>query len=587
MQTTPKANNILGHFFALLGAVVMLAIATWVSASSSEQVKPIDNLTTPRTGHTATALSDGRILITGGRDADGHLVAASEIFDPETQTTSASAELHTARVDHTATELADGRVLITGGAGSSGALSSAEIFDPAHAENGFVTVASSMSTARTRHTATLLNDGHVLIAGGDAQGSAELFDPATGTFMPTIWPLTMARSGHTATLFTDDSVLLAGGNTATMETYTSGSGFTHDPATMSVVRTGHWAFELSDTRLLLFQGDTGNTIDEFNPSTGTITPKGSLDFHASSSSLLANGKVLVLGPDAAGLYDPDAVAPAPDFVAFDAGNVPYSWILPRSGQSAVTLPGDKKILISGGTDGNNQFLGQALYNPAKIWTDKDDYLPEEPVILSGSGWKANEAVYLFAVDNETEQWTYEMTVNADVHGEFVVSPFFIVELRHLGVQFHVTAMGAQSAMQADVYFTDSANPDVAVVTPIGYSFPLTITTGGSITVPYAFTFNTCTSGGSCPSPPATVNVTWTVFLNNGSNDYPIASGATTVTARAPTNIGTAAAPNTVLVTADGGAGVGHLPATSGTYKLKVTVTQPTNNSKSDTSSGNW
>ena len=71
MQTTPKANNILGHFFALLGAVVMLAIATWVSASSSEQVKPLDNLAVPRTGHTATALSDGRILITGGRDADG------------------------------------------------------------------------------------------------------------------------------------------------------------------------------------------------------------------------------------------------------------------------------------------------------------------------------------------------------------------------------------------------------------------------------------------------------------------------------------------------------------------------------------
>ena len=65
---------------------------------------------------------------------------------------------------------------------------------------------------------------------------------------------------------------------------------------MSVVRTGHWAFELSDTRRLLFQGDTGNTIDEFNQTTGTITPKGSLDFHASSSSLLAMGKSSFSGP---------------------------------------------------------------------------------------------------------------------------------------------------------------------------------------------------------------------------------------------------------------------------------------------------
>src|SRR2546423_1066598 len=384
MQTTPKANNILGHFFALLGAVVMLAIATWVSASSSEQVKPIDNLNVPRTGHTATALSDGRILITGGRDSDGHLVAASEIVDPETQTSAASGTLHTARVDHSATVLADGRVLVAGGTGASGALSSAEIFDPAHPGNGFVPVTSAMSTARMRHTATLLNDGHVLIAGGDAQGSAELFDPATGTFMPTIWPLTIARSGHTATLFTDDSVLLAGGNSATMETDTPNQGFILDPATMSVGPPGHWAFELSDTRLLLFQGDTGNTIDEFNPGTGTITPKGSLDFHASSSNLLANGKVLVLGTGVAGVYNPDAVPPSPDFTAFDEDSVPGSGILPRSGQTAVELPGDKKILIAGGANTQNLFQGMAVFNPARIWTDMDDYYPGDPVVLSGS-----------------------------------------------------------------------------------------------------------------------------------------------------------------------------------------------------------
>ena len=97
MQTTPKANNILGHFFALLGAVVLLAIATCVSAPSSQQVEQLDSLV-PRTSHAATALSDGRVLITAGHDTDGNLVAASEIFDPETQTCSGSATLNTARV---------------------------------------------------------------------------------------------------------------------------------------------------------------------------------------------------------------------------------------------------------------------------------------------------------------------------------------------------------------------------------------------------------------------------------------------------------------------------------------------------------
>ena len=243
----------------------------------------------------------------------------------------------------------------------------------------------------------------MLIAGGETAGTAEIFDPTTQSFTPTLWNLSVARSGHTATLFTDDSVLLAGGNANSMEMFTPlDQKFTLDAAMLSVVRTGHWAFEFSDTRLLLFQGDTGNSIDEFNPTNDTITPKGSLDFHASSSTLLANGKVLVLGTDVSGLYNPDAVPPAPDFTAFDETSVPHSGILPRSGQSAVTLPGDKKILITGGVDSNNHLLGQALFNPAKIWTDKDDYQPDEPVILSGSGWKANEAIYLFAVDNETE-----------------------------------------------------------------------------------------------------------------------------------------------------------------------------------------
>jgi HYR domain/Galactose oxidase, central domain len=524
MQTTPKANTILGYFFALLGAVVMLAIAAWVGASTSKQVEELTNpMAVPRTGHAATALSDGKILITGGHDSAGNLVAVSEIFDPATGNSTASATLTTARVNHTATLLADGRVLVAGGTGASGALSSAEIFDPANP--GFQAVSSAMTAARTGHTATLLNNGSVLVAGGEATGTAEIFDPTSQAFTATTGNLTVARSGHSATLFTDDSVLLAGGNVNSMETFTpTDQKFTLDAAAMSVVRTGHWALEISGTRLLLFQGDTGNTIDEYNPTAGTITPKGSLDFHASSSTLLANGKVLVLGSGVAGLYDPDAIPPASDFTAFDETSVPGSGVLPRSGQSATQLSGDKKIFVAGGVDAQNLFQGAALFNPARIWTDRDDYLPDDPVVLSGSGWKANENVYLYAVDNETEAWNYESTVAADANGGFVVSPYFIVELRHLGVQFHVTALGAQSAMQADVKFTDAGSfqyspnsQSLTIADGSNSSFSQSITNPKNNDALTAAPVKTGTGGNPLPTSWVTTSVPSLSFAASGSD----------------------------------------------------------------------
>src|SRR6266446_4312915 len=444
---------------ALLAAGAMLATATLIDASSSSQVEQLGPLVVPRTGHAATALADGRVLITGGRDSAGIIVATAEVFDPANQISTAIGVLNTARIDHTATLLADGRVLIAGGTSASGALTSAEIFDPVNPGTGFRVLSSTMSAARGRHTATRLHDGTVLIAGGDAAGTAEIFNPTTETFSSTLLAMAAPRIGHTATLFSDDSVLLAGGNTDSMEYFSSvGQTFTLDPQKMTAVRTGQEAIALDDTRLLFFGGDTGNTIDEFNSSADAITPKGTMDAAASSATLLANGKILVLRPDVAGLYAPDATDVASAFTPFDETSVPGSTALHRNGQSATELSSDKKIFVAGGVDTNNQVIPQsALFNPARIWSDKDDYQPTDPVILSGSGWKANENIYLFAVDSETDQWTYESTIPADGNGEFSVDPYFIVQLRQLGTLFHVTAMGAQSSMQAEVEFTDAVN----------------------------------------------------------------------------------------------------------------------------------
>src|SRR5216683_771340 len=106
-----------------------------------------------------------------------------------------------------------------------------------------------MASMRTNHTATLLANGKVLVAGGcnflgscfaGAQSSAELYDPATGTFGAT-GSLGTARGGHTATLLQNGKVLIAGGITVTAELYDPVSGTFSSSGDMETIRFGHTA----------------------------------------------------------------------------------------------------------------------------------------------------------------------------------------------------------------------------------------------------------------------------------------------------------------------------------------------------------
>jgi Kelch motif protein len=143
-----------------------------------------------RCGHAAVLLADGRVLVTGGGSVYGDPVshASAEIYDPRTNTFSAVGVMAEARVGHTETLLRDGRVLIAGGNDAEfRPLASAEIYDP---RTGTFRVTGSLM-GRAWHTATLLDDGRVLLTGGNSAGwlyagpfhaSAEIYDPATGTF---------------------------------------------------------------------------------------------------------------------------------------------------------------------------------------------------------------------------------------------------------------------------------------------------------------------------------------------------------------------------------------------------------------------
>ena len=164
-----------------------------------------------RSQHTQTLLSDGRVLVVGGsRGGIGSEIvpfAAAELYDPAAGAWSAAAEMSEGRADHTATLLDDGRVLVTGGRGR---VDSTEIYDPATDQ---WTSAGSMSEWRVDHTATLLADGRVLVTGGIGRvDSTDIFDPRTGAWYRGA-PMTEPRYVHTATRLADGRVLLVGGQT--------------------------------------------------------------------------------------------------------------------------------------------------------------------------------------------------------------------------------------------------------------------------------------------------------------------------------------------------------------------------------------
>src|SRR5438874_1640630 len=144
-------------FVALLAAGATLAMVTLIDASSSSQVEQLGPLAVPRTGHAATGLADGRVLITGGRDSAGTIVATAEVVDPANKTPPPTGMLNTPPIDHPPPLLADGRFLIAGATGASGALAPPEIFPPATLGAGFQILSPTRGPARAQHTAPRLN----------------------------------------------------------------------------------------------------------------------------------------------------------------------------------------------------------------------------------------------------------------------------------------------------------------------------------------------------------------------------------------------------------------------------------------------
>lgn len=326
-----------------------------------------------RTGHTATLLTDGRVLIAGGSDLSA-AVQTAELYSPTPATFQSTGAMVSQRQKHTATLLADGKVLLVGGivtANAATTLATAEVYDPT--TGTFTATAGNLASARSEHTATLLPSGKVLIVSG-RNGSlyiptAELFDPATGTFSVTSSAPLAARATHTATMLNTGKVLIAGGYRSS----NLGSAELYDPATGAFTATGnliapralHTATLLASGKVLVVGGAGTSNAELFDPTSGTFGattgPLVTARSFGHTATLMPSGQVLITGGlgtgtlplilAAAELFDPTSGT----FTATSG-----TMTTPREHHSATLLTSGK-VLLSAGDDSSLLFNAELYF----------------------------------------------------------------------------------------------------------------------------------------------------------------------------------------------------------------------------------
>lgn len=277
-------------------------------------------------------------------------------------------DLDDTRIYHTATLLNNGMVLVAGG-GSLPWLSSAELFNPA-SETWNTT--GSMNIARGGHTATLLSSGKVLVVGGlnaGALSSAELYDPDTGIWSTT-GNINVSRYYHTATLLSNGMVLIAGGyngnSLTSAELYDPETGAWSITGSMSGARHYHTATLLENGKVLVAGGrptywtDT-SSAELYDPDTGTWrtiqSMSGARFYH--TATLLDNGKVLVAGT---GYLSPSGINTAelydPTYGTWTtAGDMNFLRV-----NHTATLLSNNKVLVIGGS-GDTLLANAEIYDP--------------------------------------------------------------------------------------------------------------------------------------------------------------------------------------------------------------------------------
>jgi len=400
-----------------------------------------------------------------------------------------TADMAFARAAACSALLPDGRVLVAGGNSSSGVVGTAELYGA----NGTFALAAPMAQARAGAACVTMPDGRVLVTGGNdgasALASAEIYNPAVDAWT-SAGAMAVARTGHTATLTPWGAVLIVGGNSngsvsSVVELFLLNGQF-QTVGNLSSPREDYALAVLPGHKVLIAGGSDGNsalnTIDLFNADDNSITPAGAMLVARTNFAMapLLDGTVLIAGGYGAGgnvlasseIYDPvkQATTDGPQLSVSRANHQAY--ILPNNGsvilaggatdggqaltatdlyqpwtsQFAKTAPlntarlGDASsllrrgaLIVAGGRNGSGYLTSSEVYGFATIETDKNDYPPGTPVIMTGSGWKPGEQVLVqvtaFPLDRHSVEFTGAAV--ADGTGQIQLTGFQ-VDKSHLG-----------------------------------------------------------------------------------------------------------------------------------------------------------
>src|SRR6266699_3909895 len=449
-----------GISFLLRASLPSVATGTWVAAG---------NMSAARSGACTVALNDGRLLISGGADANGP-TATADLFST-TGSWSAAASMNSPRSHQSCAVLQDGRVLVAGGTTSGGGITnSAEIYDPSA---GSWAQAGLMNDARSGATASVLQDGRVLIAGGQNSGGAsntlEIFDPNSGNFS-NAGTMSSPRQDHAAALLSDGRVLIAGGSSDgtnalnTTDIYDPQAGSVTPGPAMSTPRAKATATTLLDGTVVVIGGSDGTNdlasaefldpaANNFNAASGLATARSK----HSAFLLPNNNEVLVVGGQSAGA-DPTSgetdLASAELYIPWQkAFQATGAMATPRSDATGAALTKvNGRLLIAGGSTASAE-----LYGFATVKTDAADYPPGTTVNITGSGWQPGETVTLTLVESPLIDTHGPYPVTADANGN-ISDTSFTTDAHDLFVKFTLTAVGSVS--QAQMTFKDGPAPIV-------------------------------------------------------------------------------------------------------------------------------